>query len=158
MKQAVTGDKDYQIGDSPSAPFSSLLARTNTSLEILQRVFCRYKNYRKASSSQSSWTISSPEGTSRVGHAAMATEDSESGSSNNADELELTSRVTRRQLEEWDTAFGASKGGTSNTDIWLGPSCAFESVKGHHRCYNVILILSSTLIDCVRFNSPTYRV
>ena len=54
--------------------------------------------------------------------AAMATEDSEGGISNNADEDESESRLTsrqledlaRRQLEEWDTAFGAPKGDKSN--------------------------------------------
>ena len=46
--------------------------------------------------------------------AAMATEDLEGGSSNNADEEELKSRLTRQQLEEWETALGAPKGDTSN--------------------------------------------
>jgi hypothetical protein len=43
----------------------------------------------------------------------MAMEDSEGGS-NNADEDELlASRFTRRQLEEWETAFVAAKGDKS---------------------------------------------
>ena len=54
------GDKRTTKSEiSPSALFSSLLllARTNTHLEILQTVSGGYENYRKASSSQSSWTI-----------------------------------------------------------------------------------------------------
>jgi hypothetical protein len=115
MKQAVTSDEDYQIGDFTERAilkFTGQDERTNTIGDITNRI----GSPRKQSKDKQQPIAMDDQVVKELleWDAAMATEDSEGGSSNNANENELASRFTRRQLEEWDSAFGAAKGDKSN--------------------------------------------
>jgi hypothetical protein len=111
MKQAVTGDKDYQIGDFTKRAINKFTGKEEYTFgDIATRIG---SSQTQSKDKQQQPIVVDDQVEKELlewDAAAMATEDSQDSSSNNADEDELASRTTRRQLEEWDTALGAAKG------------------------------------------------
>jgi uncharacterized protein YjbJ (UPF0337 family) len=111
MKQAVTGDKDYQIGDLTKRAILNFTGKDEYTFgDITKSV----GSLRKQPKDKQQPIVMDYQVEKELleWDAAMATEISQ-GVGNDMDDDELKNRITRRQLEEWDTAFGAPKGDKS---------------------------------------------
>ena len=95
MKQAVTGVKDYQIGDFAK---SAILKFTGKDEYTIGDITKSIGSLQKQSKDKQQPIVMDDQVEKELQEwdAAMATEDSKGGSSNNADEGELESRFTRR--------------------------------------------------------------
>jgi hypothetical protein len=121
MKQAVTGDKDYQIGDFTKRAILKFTGKDEYTFgDITNRIVGSSSSSQQKQSKDKQQQQPKPIVVDdqvekellewdAAAAAAIAKEDSEGGS-DGADQDESVSRLTRRQLEEWDSAFSTAKG------------------------------------------------
>ena len=96
MKQAVTGVKDYQIGDFAKSAILKFTGKEQYTIGDITKSIGSLQKQSKDKQQQPIVMDDQVEMELQEWDAAMATEDSKGGSSNNADEGELESRFTRR--------------------------------------------------------------
>jgi uncharacterized protein YjbJ (UPF0337 family) len=104
MKQAVTGDKDYQIGDLTKR---AILKFTGKDEYTFGDITKSVGTLRKQPKDKQQPIVMDDQVEKELleWDAAMATEVSEDVR-NDADDDDLKNRLTRQQLDEWDAAFG----------------------------------------------------
>ena len=96
MKQAVTGVKDYQIGDFAKSAILKFTGKDDYTIGDITKSIGSLQKQSKDKQQQPIVMDDQVEKELQEWDAAMATEDSKGGSSKNADEGELESRLTRR--------------------------------------------------------------